>query len=230
MLLSDFKKSKPFAVLAPLIKVAIADDHKLIRQGIILGLAEEPSISIVLETENAVDLINGIPKYTPDIVLLDIKMPGMTGIEALKIIRENYPEVKVIMLSAFLDEVYIARCLEYGIYGYLSKTTGVVEVARAIKEASDNRMYLNNFIENRMVKNYLMSFNRKTQNLLPDFSYEELQILNLLKKEKTTEEISIIMNQSKRSIELKRDKMRGKANSKTIGGLLLYAFKRGILD
>jgi FixJ family two-component response regulator len=91
-------------------------------------------------------------------------------------------------------------------------------------------VYLNNLIENRMVKRYLMSFNKQTQNLLPDFSTEELKILNLLKEEKTTEEISILMNQSRRSIELKRDRMRGKANSKTIGGLLIYALKRGILE
>jgi len=213
-----------------LIKVAIADDHKLVRQAIIFGLTENACISIVLETDNATELIDNIPKYNPDIVLLDIKMPGMNGIEALKIISDKYPQVKVIMLSAFLDEVYIAQCLEFGIYGYLSKTMGISEIAKAIKEASENRVYLNNLIENRMVKRYLMSFNKQTQNLLPDFSTEELKILNFLKEEKTTEEISILMNQSKRSIELKRDRMRGKANSKTIGGLLIYALKRGILE
>lgn len=213
-----------------LIKVAIADDHKLVRQAIVLGLAGDACISIVLETENAIDLIDKIPKYNPDILLLDIKMPGMNGIEALKIIAARYPEVKVIMISAFLDEVFIAQCLEYGIYGYLSKTMGIGEIVKAIKEAFANRMYLTNLIEDRMVKNYLISFNKKTQNLLPDFTNEELQILNLLKEEKTTQEISTLMNQSKRSIELKRDRMRGKANSKTIGGLLLYALKRGILE
>jgi DNA-binding NarL/FixJ family response regulator len=213
-----------------LIKVAIADDHKLVRQAIIFGLTEEACISIVLETDNATELIDNIPKYNPDIVLLDIKMPGMNGIEALRIISDKYPQIKVIMLSAFLDEVYIAQCLEFGIYGYLSKTMGISEIAKAIKEASENRVYLNNLIENRMVKRYLMSFNKQTQSLLPDFSTEELKILNFLKEEKTTEEISILMNQSKRSIELKRDRMRGKANSKTIGGLLIYALKRGILE
>lgn len=213
-----------------IIKVAIADDHKLIRQAIIFGLTGDSYISIVLETENATELINNIPKYNPDIVLLDIKMPGMNGIEALKIISDKYPEIKVIMISAFLDEVYIAQCLEYGIYGYLSKTMGICEIVKAIKEAFENRMYLTNLIENRMVKKYLMSFNKKTETLLPDFSNEELKILNLLKQEKTTGEISILMNQSRRSIELKRDKMRGKANSKTIGGLLIYALKRGILE
>jgi DNA-binding NarL/FixJ family response regulator len=213
-----------------LIKVAIADDHKLVRQAIIFGLTEDAYISIVLDTDNATELIENIPKYNPDIVLLDIRMPGLNGIEALKIISEKYPEVKVIMISAFLDEVYIAQCLEYGIYGYLSKTMGICEIVKAIKEAFANRMYLTNLIEDRMVKNYLISFNKKTQNLLPDFTNEELQILNLLKEEKTTQEISILMNQSKRSIELKRDRMRGKANSKTIGGLLLYALKRGILE
>jgi DNA-binding NarL/FixJ family response regulator len=212
------------------IKVAIADDHKLVREAITLGLANEPYISIVLETEGALELIDNIPKYNPEIVLLDIKMPGMNGIEALKIISVKYPDVKVIVISAFLDEVYVAQCLEFGIYGFLAKSTGVAEIAKAINEASQNKIYLNNLIENRVIKRYLMSFNKKTQNLLPDFSAEELKILNLMKEEKTTEEISILMNLSKRSIELKRDKMRDKTNSKTVAGLLLYAFKRGILE
>src|ERR1700690_575285 len=138
-----------------LIKVAIADDHKLVRQAIIFGLTENTCISIVLETDNATELIDNIPKYDPDIVLLDIKMPGMNGIEALRIISDKYPQIKVIMISAFLDEVYIAQCLEFGIYGYLSKTMGISEIAKAIKEASENRVYLNNLIENRMVKRYL---------------------------------------------------------------------------
>jgi DNA-binding NarL/FixJ family response regulator len=154
----------------------------------------------------------------------------MNGIEALKIISVKYPDVKVIVISAFLDEVYVAQCLEFGIYGFLAKSTGVAEIAKAINEASQNKIYLNNLIENRVIKRYLMSFNKKTQNLLPDFSAEELKILNLMKEEKTTEEISILMNLSKRSIELKRDKMRDKTNSKTVAGLLLYAFKRGILE
>ena len=212
------------------IKIAIADDHKLVRQAITLGLTGNARISIVLESENAIDLISHIPKYEPEIVLLDIKMPDMNGIEALKVIADKYPDIKVIMISAFLDEIYIAQCLEYGIYGYLSKSMGISEIANAIYAASENRVYLNNLIGNRLVKKYLMSLNKQTQKLLPDFSIEELKILNLLKEEKTTEEISMLMNQSKRSIELKRDKMRCKANSKTVGGLLLYALKRGILE
>jgi DNA-binding NarL/FixJ family response regulator len=214
----------------PVINIAIADDHKLVRQAIVLGLAEDARISVVLEAENGTDLINSIPKYDPEIILLDIKMPGMNGIEALKIISDRYPEIKVIMMSAFLDEIYIEQCLECGIYGYLHKSMDISEIANAIHAASENRVYLNNLIENPIARKYLIHFNKHTPKLLPEFSIEELRILNLLKEEKTTEEISMLLNLSKRSIELKRDKMRGKANSKTVGGLLLYAFKRGILE
>ncbi|HTE12467.1 MAG TPA: response regulator transcription factor [Chitinophagaceae bacterium] len=212
-----------------LIRLVIADDHTAVRQSFISILSLQPSFTFIFEAENGHELLNKVSVQQPDVILLDIKMPGINGIEALKTIHNQYPDIKVLVLSAFFDELYVARCLEYGINGYLTKSMDMEDIIKAIHLAYNNEVYVNNLLNNALLKKYLAKY-KKSEKLLPVFSNEELQLLNLLKHEKTTEEISVLMSLSKRSIEIKRDKMREKAFVKTIGGLLLYAFKTGLID
>lgn len=213
------------------INIALADDHKLMRETIKSALVTAGSnLNVMLEAENGKDLISKLSRRKPDILLLDIRMPDMNGIEVLKILFEEYPEIKVLILSAFTDEIYVAQCMQYGVYGYLTKHMGIEEVIKAIEMADSNQLYFSNLISMQFARNYLKSYNKYGQDMLPYFSDEELKILDLLKREKSTEEISEIMNLSKRSIELKRDRMREKSNTKTVAGLILYAFKRGIIE
>jgi DNA-binding NarL/FixJ family response regulator len=211
------------------IQVALVDDHKLFRKALRQLLSTDSSISILFEAEDGIELMTSLKSYFPDVILLDIQMPRCNGLEALKMLHEKYPEHKVIMLSQFLDEVYVAKCLEYGIYGYLTKTMDTADVIEAIKKSCRNEMYMTNLIGNQLIRNYLLSFKRKVDGILPEFTLEEIRILSLIREERSTEEISDIMNLSKRSIELKREKMKTKANAKTVGGLLVYALKRGLL-
>jgi DNA-binding NarL/FixJ family response regulator len=211
------------------IQIAIADDHTAIRQSLVSILSLQPSFLFILEAENGEDLLNKLYGHQPDVLLLDIKMPGMSGIQVLKIIQSQYPNIRVLILSAFFDEVCVAQCLEYGINGYLTKSMEIDEIIKAIKLAYNNEVYLNNLLSNTFLKKYLVK-HKKSNNILPCFSDEEIRILNLLKDEKTTEEISACMHVSKRTIETKRDKMREKVHAKTTGGLLLYAFKTGVID
>src|SRR5579863_9578361 len=209
-------------------QLGIVDDHTTFRQALVHFLAQEPSIEIALEAGDGEELKRNLLQHVPEILLLDIRMPKMNGIDALKFVYENYPSLKVLILTSYIDEVYLAQCLQYGIYGYLSKNVELSELIKAIKQVGNNEMYLTNMMNNQLMRNYLSAFHGKHTAELPHFSSEEVEILMLLKDEKTTEEISHIMNLSKRTIELKRDRMREKANKKTVGGLLMYAVKRGI--
>lgn len=213
-----------------IIRLGIADDHKSVRQAYIHVLSKIASISIVLEADNGNDLINKIPACNPEVILLDLKMPKGDGLEALKFIHENYPEIRILVISAYIDEVYVGECLRYGIYGYLTKEMDISEIVNAIFKAHSNEMFVTNLMGNQLLRRYLHSFNRKVANILPEFTIEEIRILKLLSQERTTQEISSILNLSKRSIELKKDKMREKAGVKTIGGLLLYGSKRGFIE
>jgi len=212
------------------ISIGIAGDHKAVRQAFKFYLSQHEDLHFILEAETGNELINKLSGNKPEILLLDIKMSGQNGLEVLKIISEMYPEIKVLIMSAFTDEIYVAQCLHYGIYGYLTKSVDIKEVVKAIYKVHNNEVYLTSVLSEQLLKQYLIANQKKTGNGLPVFGLDEIRILNLLKEERTTEEISSIMNLSKRSIEMKRDKMREKANAKTVGGLILYALKRGIIE
>lgn len=211
------------------ITIGIADDHQAVRQAFINTFSAFKELSVLFEASNGVILMQELKKRQPDILLLDIKMPEANGIEVLKIIYEKYPHIRVLMLSAFLDEVYVAECLKYGINGYLTKTMDIQEIIKAIHLAYNNEVYNTNLLTNANLKSYMVRHGKSLSAVLPDFTQEEIHIIELLQSEKTTEEIAAILNLSKRSIEMKRDKMKEKANVKTIGGLLMYCLKRGII-
>jgi DNA-binding NarL/FixJ family response regulator len=134
------------------------------------------------------------------------------------------------MLSSFADEVFILQCLEYGINGYLTKNMDISEIVRAIKLAYNNEVCDSFPLKKAFLRNYALKYGKTEGQHLPLFTLEEIRILEFLRDELSTEDISKQMCLSKRSIELKRDKMREKANARTISGLILYALKRGLLQ
>jgi DNA-binding NarL/FixJ family response regulator len=214
----------------PLIQLALADDHRAVRQAFRKALESYEFIEVVFEAENGEELLSKIGKREPHVILLDIKMSIMHGIDALKIIHHQYPAIRILMLSAFLDEVYIGECLKLGVNGYLSKNMDISEIVSAIKAASNNEVYFTNLISNVFLRNYIANHNRRSLHLLPHFSAEEIKIAEMIKQEMTTEEIADICCLSKRSIEVKREKMKEKANVRSIVGLLLYLIKRGLIE
>ena len=211
------------------ITIAIADDHTAVRRCFISTLSKEPGLEFIAEAGNGQDLLDSVRQKQPDIILLDIKMPGLNGIEVLKILHLDYPKIRVLILSAFLDVTYVARCLELGINGYLTKFMEIEDVVIAIKLAYQNKVYFTNLMTDSILRNYILR-HKKNSDLITYFTDEEVIILKYLQKEITTEEISSLMHLSKRSIEIKRDKMREKVGARTIAGLLLYAFKIGVID
>ncbi len=135
-----------------IIKVAIADDHKIFRKGVILSLRPFTNIKFVLEAENGDELMKDIPANEPDVILMDLRMPGKDGIETTKIISKQYPQIKMLVLTMYEDERFVYHLMENGANGYLLKNAEPQEIRRAIMEVYEKGYYLNNFVNRILLK------------------------------------------------------------------------------
>ncbi len=213
------------------IKYAIADDHKLFRQGVIYSLSEAAGLQLVLEADNGKELVEMIPKHRPDVILMDLKMPVMDGIEATKHIHLHFPEIKVIVLSMYDDEKFVIHLMESGASGYLLKNAGPDEIISAIEAAHINGYYFTDFVNKALLKKLVIR-----QQVKPSFKDEiklterEIEVLKLICNEHTAAEISKIIFLSPRTVEGIRMKLIEKIGVKNTAGLVLYAARNGLVE
>ena len=213
------------------IKVAIADDHKIFRDGIKMALKNKEYLKIIWEAEDGRDLLHKMPLKKPDVLLMDIRMPELDGINAIGILRKEYEDVKIIVLTMYDDQEMISKMMEMGANAYLTKTTDPEEIYQAILACMNDDFYFNDLV-NKAVLSKLQT-KRQVRQFYPDpvkFSEKEVRILKLLAQDKTTEEISKEVFLSPRTIETIRQNMKTKVGVKTVGGLLMYAVRNKLLE
>ncbi|HEX8333376.1 MAG TPA: response regulator transcription factor [Segetibacter sp.] len=214
-----------------LIRLAIADDHKIFRDGIRMALKSRDFIKIIWEAEDGKDMMHKLKIKTPDILLMDIRMPEVDGINALQLIRKEYEQVKIIILSMYDDKEIITKMMEYGANAYLTKTTDPDEIYKAIISCMNDDFYFNDLVNSAVLLR--LQQKRAVRKFYPNtvkFNEKELRILRLISEDKTTEEISEAVFLSPRTVETIRQNMKSKVNAKTIGGLLMYAMRNKLLD
>ncbi len=216
-----------------LIKVAIADDHKIFRDGIKMALGNKENLKIVWEAEDGKDLLHKIAIKKPDVLLMDIRMPEIDGINAIELLRKEYDDVKIIVLTMYDDQQTISKMMENGANAYLTKTTDPDEIYEAILTCMNDDFYFNQLVNNAVMGKLLQkkSVRRQYGTQIPvSFNDKELRILQLLGEDKTTEEISKIVFLSPRTIETIRQNMKNKVGAKTIGGLLMYGMRHKMIE
>lgn len=215
------------------IKVAIADDQSIFRNGVISSLKPYSHIHIICEAENGKNLLDQLNQTTVDVVLLDMKMPDMNGVEVCKAIKNKYPQIKVIGLSVYNHHFYISSLLEAGGDGYLLKDVEAEEIAQAIQHVVQNGSYLNENPSLPLVKR-LMDIDhhaiKYTSTHTLSLKKYELEILTLIAQELTTVEIADKMNLSPKTIENYRGVLMEKIGAKNIAGLVTYAIRSGIIE
>ena len=215
------------------IKIAIADDHKIFRDGIKMALSNKENLKILWEAEDGKDMMHKIEIKMPDVLLMDIRMPEIDGINAIQILRKEYQSIKIIVLTMYDDHQMISKMMEMGANAYLTKTTDPEEIYEAILTCMNEDFYFNDLV-NAAVMGKLMQKKSVRQiygDSLPiTFSEKEIKILQLLSEDKTTEEISKQIFLSPRTIETIRQNMKSKVNAKTIGGLIMYAMRNKLIE
>ena len=214
-----------------LIKLAIADDHKIFRDGIRMALKDKEYLKILWEAEDGRDLMHKLKIKLPDVILMDIRMPEIDGINAISMIRKEYEVLKIIVLTMYDDQEMITKMMEMGANAYLTKTTDPEEIYQAILTCMNDDFYFNDLVNKAVLLK--LQHKKNVRQFYPNpvkFNDKEMRILKLIAEDKTTEEISKEVFLSPRTLETIRQNMKQKVGAKTIAGLVMYGMRNKLLE
>lgn len=206
------------------IKTVVVDDHQLFRNGIISLLSKNEAIEVVGEASNADELFSELEKGKVHVVLMDISMPGVNGLEAIERARDKYPEVRFIVLTMHAEGQYVVKAVRNGAYGYLIKNADESELIHAIKEVANGKKYFNSEISQLMIGN--MSVEGESHKKLSD---REIEVLTLVSEGKTTKEIAEELFVSARTVETHRVNMMKKLSVQNSAELIKKAAHLGLI-
>jgi DNA-binding NarL/FixJ family response regulator len=212
------------------IKVAIVDDHALVRKTLKNYLSSEKGMSVVLHSSSTFELFCLLERESFDVLIIDVYPPGIENYKALKLIRDNYPEIKVIVLSMCEDVEIINELLEFGIHAYVSKADEPENLVQAIYGVFENSIYKNKLFTEALYSNMQLKASSRNSNPNVELEEREKKILTLLWEEKSNKEIANEVFLSVRSVEKIRQDMKEKIGARSTIGLLKFAICKRIIE
>ncbi|WP_431241921.1 response regulator [Flavobacterium sp. P21] len=210
------------------INLLIADDHTMFLQGIVSLLEQESEINIVGKAVNGIEALEKIKTENPDLVILDISMPEMDGIELSKILKKDFPQVKILVVSTHSNVKIISRLIRIGVNGYLLKNAEKSELLKAIQTIASGENYFSEETEEKHLANHLKI--EKQVSILTELSSREKEILVLIAHEYNTAEIAEKTFISLNTVNTHRRNLLSKLNAKNTAGLVKYAVENGLVD
>jgi DNA-binding NarL/FixJ family response regulator len=212
------------------IKIAIADDHAIFRKGIVMVLDRYVDMKIMWEAEDGSALLKKIEKQTPDVLLMDINMPNIDGVEALPILKSTYPNLKIIFLSMFDSQEMVMRCVHNGANGFLSKNAEPGEIYNAIQDVVNDGYHFNDLLNAAIIMK--LEMNKTVKRLVDvkpvEFSERELAVMRLTCEDKTTIQIADALHMSTKTVDAIRLTLKNKTGASSIAGLVVYAMRNNI--
>jgi len=213
------------------LRILLADDHVVMRTGLRVLLERQPNLEVVGESENGRDTINLVASVKPDVVVMDVGMPVLNGIEATKTIATEHPNVAVVILSMHADESYVMRALKAGARGYLLKDSAPADLLGAIQAVSQNKSFFSPKVSRILAEDYVRILKQKggvdSYDLL---TAREREILQLVVEGKANKEIATTLNISPYTVETHRKHILEKLNLHNPAELILYAVRKGIIS
>jgi DNA-binding NarL/FixJ family response regulator len=214
------------------IKLFLVDDHKMIREGLKTFLSDNPDFEIIAEAENGQDCLDQLKNISPDVILTDLNMPVMDGLELTKSVKSEYPEIKIIALTMMGESQHIKQMLAEGAMGYLLKDCSEEELVLAIKNVHDGGTYYSPEVTNIIISNIrkLKPAPKSKVSVEMPLTEREKEVLYLILKEKNNAEIADELFISVRTVDAHKRNLLDKTGSKNVAGLVLYAVDRNLFD
>ncbi|UOE49136.1 response regulator transcription factor [Mucilaginibacter sp. SMC90] len=213
------------------IKLGIVDDHKIFRNGLKATLEDCGDFELLLEASNGKELIGLLTDKIPDVILMDIKMPEMDGIQTAAYVHQHFKDIKILALSMFNEDKYIVDMMKAGASGYLLKNAEPEEIIEAVSTVYNKGFYFNEHLSITLIKQLVG--NDQVDNMpnnKADLNEREIEVLKLVCQECSNQEIADKIFLSVRTVEGYRARLFEKTGSKNLVGLVIYAIKRGIIN
>ncbi len=214
-----------------MIRIVLADDHVVMRNGLKLLLERQPNFAVAGEAVNGREAVEICEKQKPDVLVLDIAMPNLNGIEAARQISAKMPQIAIVILSMHSDESYVLRALKAGARAYLLKDSAEADLITAIRAVSEGKAFFSPAISKMLVEDYI----RRLEQRGVEDSYEllttrEREILQLLAEGKSNKEVAAMINLSQYTVETHRGNILQKLNLHSVPELILYAVRKGVIS
>jgi DNA-binding NarL/FixJ family response regulator len=211
-----------------MILVLLADDHRLFRDGLRHLIEKDTNIKVVGETSDGLETIQAVKTHRPDVILMDISMPTLNGVEATRKILKEYPRTKVVILSMHSDRRFVLESFKAGASGYILKDCAVAELLAAIHAVHKNQVYLDKTIAKIVVKDYISLNAEKPDSVFAILSSRERQVLQMMAEGYSTKEIADKISISVKTVETHRKQIMDKLNIHNIAQLTKYAIREGL--
>ena len=210
------------------IRILLADDHTLVRAGIRSLVQALPGIQVVAEAGDGREALSLIETHQPDVALLDIAMPGLNGLEVAAQVADNFPYVRVMILSMHATEEYVLRALRAGAAGYLLKDADTAELELAVKAVTRGETYLSPAVS-KHVTEYVRRVGEEAHSTLERLTPRQREVLQLVAEGHTTQDIAHMMNLSVKTVETHRTQLMERLDIHDIAGLVRYAVREGLV-
>lgn len=213
------------------IRIVLADDHKLMRGGLRVLLEQQQDFAVVGEASDGREAVALVSSQKPDVLVMDIGMPNLNGIEAAAQITQNHPEISVVMLSMHSDESYVLRALKAGAKGYLLKDSAETDLIRAVHSVAEGKSFFSPAVSKVLLDDYVRKLKRSgTEDPYDLLTPREREVLQLVAEGKSNKDVAQLLNLSVYTVETHRSNIMEKLNLHGVPELILYAVRKGIIS
>jgi len=211
------------------LRVILADDHTLVRAGLRSLVEQLKDVSVVAEANNGHEVLALAETHHPDVVLMDLSMPGMNGLEAALRLKKDHPQIKIIVLSMHASEEYVLQALRAGASGYLVKDSAPLELALALQAVARGETYLSPPISRQVVDSYMQRVGQ-TDDPLAVLTGRQREILQLIAEGSSTKDIARKLNLSVKTVETHRAQLMERLDIHEVAGLVRFAIRHGLVN